>query len=114
MERSIMVKKRGLGKSLDALLVGSGTEAILAGREEERLHHLPLESIESGRYQPRQQMDAEGLEDLASSIRAQGVIQPIVVRRLEGGRHEIIAGERRWRASRLAGLKTIPALVRDI
>lgn len=110
-----MVKKRGLGKSLDALLVGS-----LATAEEsfphmaEKLCHLPLDLIQRGKYQPRREMNQDALEDLASSIRAQGIIQPIVVRHLLGGRYEIVAGERRWRAAQLAGLTEIPALVKDI
>jgi len=110
-----MVRKRGLGKSLDALLVGSGaiTESI-SDEPRERLSMLSVDVIQRGKYQPRRDMDPEALEDLASSIRAQGVIQPIVVRHLLGGRYEIVAGERRWRASQLAGLKEIPAIIRDI
>lgn len=110
-----MAKKRGLGKSLDALLVGS-----LATSEEsqvqlaEKLANLPVELIQRGKYQPRREMDPDALEDLANSIRAQGVIQPIVVRHLLGGRYEIVAGERRWRAAQIAGLTEIPALVKDI
>lgn len=111
-----MVKKRGLGKSLDALLVGSSSlaEATAETPSREKLCHLPIELIERGKYQPRREIDQEALEELASSIRAQGVIQPIVVRHLLGGRYEIVAGERRWRASQLAGLKEIPAVVREI
>jgi len=113
-----MAKKRGLGKSLDALLVGSGAGAGLVFSEKETrgdtLSLLPLEQIQRGKYQPRRDMDPAALEDLAASIRAQGVIQPIVVRPIAGGRYEIIAGERRWRASQLAGQKNIPALIRDV
>jgi ParB family chromosome partitioning protein len=110
-----MVRKRGLGKSLDALLVGSGavTENMEDGPRE-KLSMLPVDVIQRGKYQPRRDMDPESLEDLASSIRAQGVIQPIVVRHLLGGRYEIVAGERRWRASQLAGLREIPAIIKDI
>ena len=116
-----MVKKRGLGKSLDALLVGSfmaspatdTAEATQPGAQD-TLSHLPLDLIQSGKYQPRRIMDPEALEELASSIKAQGVIQPIVVRSISGGRYEIIAGERRWRASMLAELATIPAVIRDV
>ena len=110
-----MVKKRGLGKSLDALLIGS-----LATAEEsypkagEKLSQLPVEIIQRGKYQPRRQMNQDALEDLANSIRAQGVIQPIVVRPLLGGRYEIVAGERRWHAAQLAGLTEIPAIIKDI
>jgi ParB family chromosome partitioning protein len=78
------------------------------------LRKLPVESISRGRYQPRTTIRQEALEELASSIRAQGVVQPIVVRSVVGGRYELIAGERRWRASQLAGLTEIPAVVRDV
>jgi ParB family chromosome partitioning protein len=112
-----MVKKRGLGKSLDALLVGSSSiveeQSGLEGNKE-KLCQLSVELIQSGKYQPRRDMNPEGLEDLANSIRAQGVIQPILVRHLLGGRYEIVAGERRWRAAQLAGLTEIPAIVREI
>jgi ParB family chromosome partitioning protein len=109
-----MTKKRGLGKSLDALLIGSMTNLDEPNGRQEKLAHLPVESIQSGKYQPRRDMDPEALQDLANSIRAQGVIQPIVVRHLLGGRYEIVAGERRWRAAQMAGLTEIPAVVRDI
>lgn len=113
-----MVKKRGLGKSLDALLVGSLpiTEESNDPRERshERLELLSVDLIQPGKYQPRRDTNPDALEDLANSIRAQGVIQPIIVRYLLGGRFEIVAGERRWRASQLAGLTEIPAIVRDI
>lgn len=112
-----MVKKRGLGRSLDALLVGSGANAGSVDEEphtKEKLALLALDAIQRGKYQPRRDMDPQALQDLANSIRAQGVIQPIVVRPLLGGRYEIVAGERRWRASQLAGLKEIPAIIKDI
>lgn len=110
-----MVKKRGLGKSLDALLVGSvATVDDSQPRSTEKLCELPVELIQRGKYQPRREMDPEALEDLANSIRAQGIIQPIVVRHIMGGRYEIVAGERRWRAAQLAGLTEIPALIKDI
>jgi ParB family chromosome partitioning protein len=110
-----MVKKRGLGKSLDALLVGSvATADDSQPKSTEKLCELPVELIQRGKYQPRREMDPEALEDLANSIRAQGIIQPIVVRHIMGGRYEIVAGERRWRAAQLAGLTEIPALVKDI
>ena len=110
------LKKRGLGRGLDALL---GTGPSLSAdekpeRQESELRHLPLDIIERGRYQPRKDMHPEALEDLAASIRAQGVVQPIVVRPNGAGRYEIIAGERRWRAAQLAGLDAIPAVVRDV
>ncbi|MCY1265448.1 putative chromosome-partitioning protein ParB [compost metagenome] len=111
------LKKRGLGRGLDALLSGSSAaalqeEAVQADTRE--LQHLPVELIQRGRYQPRRDMDPQALEELASSIRAQGVMQPIVVRPIDKGRYEIIAGERRWRASQQAGLETIPAMVREV
>lgn len=110
-----MTRKRGLGKSLDALLVGSGAVTEYVGEESrEKLSMLPIEAVQRGKYQPRRDMDPEALEDLANSIKAQGVIQPIVVRHILGGRYEIVAGERRWRASQLAGLTEIPAIIKDI
>jgi ParB family chromosome partitioning protein len=113
-----MVKKRGLGKSLDALLMGSSSVAEEseheAGQTKEKLCQLSVALIQSGKYQPRRDMSPEGLEDLANSIRVQGIIQPIIVRYLPNGRYEIVAGERRWRAAQSIGLTEIPAIVRDI
>lgn len=113
-----MVKKRGLGKSLDALLVGSlplTTESDQTlSSEPEKLSFLALDIIQSGRYQPRRDIEPDRLEELANSIRSQGVIQPIIVRQVTGGQYELVAGERRWRAARLAGLTEIPAIVREI
>ena len=110
-------KKRGLGRGLDALLGGANVsvmqeQAVQADARE--LQHLPLDLIQRGKYQPRRDIDPVTLEELAQSIKAQGVMQPIVVRPIGGGRYEIIAGERRWRASQQAGLEKIPAMVRDI
>lgn len=113
-----MAKKRGLGKTLDALLVGSSTaiEEIDTPSEKtgERLCQLSIDQIQRGKYQPRREMNPESLDDLARSIRSQGIIQPIVVRQILGGRYEIVAGERRWRAAQLAGLTEIPAIIKDI
>ncbi|SDI57797.1 ParB/RepB/Spo0J family partition protein [Pseudomonas panipatensis] len=111
------VKKRGLGRGLDALLSGSSAatlqeEAVQTDSRE--LQHLPLDLIQRGKYQPRRDMDPQALEELAQSIKAQGVMQPIVVRPIGGGRYEIIAGERRWRAAQQAGLDKIPAMVREV
>ena len=106
-------KKRGLGRGLDALL-GAASTPVGAERGEDTLRHLPLDIIQRGKYQPRQDMHTESLNELADSIRAQGVVQPIVVRGVGKGRYEIIAGERRWRAAQLAGLDTIPAVLRDV
>jgi ParB family chromosome partitioning protein len=113
-----MVKKRGLGKSLDALLIGS-MAAVSESNDQNApskdiLRQLGVELIQRGKYQPRREMDPDALEDLANSIRAQGVIQPIVVRPIANGRFEIVAGERRWRAAQMAGLLEIPTLIRDI
>jgi ParB family chromosome partitioning protein len=111
------VKKRGLGRGLDALLSGptvSALEEQAVKIDQKELQHLPLELIQRGKYQPRRDMDPQALEELAHSIKAQGVMQPIVVRPIGDNRYEIIAGERRWRASQQAGLDTIPAMVRDV
>jgi len=111
------VKKRGLGRGLDALLSGpsaSVLEAQAVRLDEKELQYLPLDVIQRGKYQPRRDMDPQALEELAQSIRAQGVMQPIVVRPIGGGRYEIIAGERRWRASQQAGQERIPAMVREV
>ena len=105
-----MAKVKGLGRGLDALL-GSAEETAAPG---ETLATLPIEVLQPGRYQPRTRMDPESLAELAGSIKAQGVMQPILVRPLEAGRYEIIAGERRWRAARMAGLTSVPALVREM
>ena len=111
------VKKRGLGRGLDALLSGptaSALEEQAVKVEQKELQHVPVELIQRGKYQPRRDMDPEALEELANSIRSQGVMQPIVVRPIGDNRFEIIAGERRWRATQLAGLDTVPAMVREV
>jgi len=113
-KEEIMVKKRGLGRSLDALLVGSLPTVEEGLKQGEKLSSLPVNLIQRGKYQPRQDTNPEALEELANSIRAQGVIQPIIVRPVLGGRYELVAGERRWRAAQKAGLTEIPAIVRDI
>jgi len=111
-------RKPGLGKNLTALL-GSGAttqeaEEGVEGGGDGDLRNLAVDLIQRGKYQPRQDMHPDTLEELADSIRAQGVVQPIVVRPIGGGRYEIIAGERRWRAAQLAGLHQIPAVIRDV
>ncbi len=103
-------KKRGLGRGLDALLGGDAEPA--ASDADGDLRTLAIVTIQPGRYQPRHAMDPERLDELAASIRAQGVIQPIVVREIARDRYELIAGERRWRAAQKAGLVDIPALVK--
>ena len=132
-------KKRGLGRGLDALLGSAARAAPQAVTETAHatappelkavpvaesapevpaadgvLRMLPVDIIQRGKYQPRMDMHQESLQDLADSISAQGVVQPIVVRSIGEGRYEIIAGERRWRASQLAGLHEIPAVVREV
>lgn len=103
-----MAKLKGLGRGLDALL-GEGETA-----DGERLLTLPVESLVPGKYQPRTRMDGEALAELAESIKSQGLMQPILARAIPGGRYEIIAGERRWRASQLAGHSVVSVLVRDV
>ncbi len=132
-------KKRGLGRGLDALLGDIGgnsndtaatepTTAPAASPElapvaqteapevsgTEHLKELPIEFLQPGQYQPRKDMHPEALEELSASIKAQGLMQPVVVRPVAGNKYEIIAGERRWRASQLAQLETIPALIKDV
>jgi ParB family chromosome partitioning protein len=112
-------KKRGLGRGLDALLGVTQPEEPEQGPSAEpaadlQITELPLDLIQRGRYQPRRDFDPDSLQELADSIAAQGVVQPIVVRPIEAGRYEIIAGERRWRASQLAGCQEIPVVVRDV
>ncbi len=126
-------KKRGLGRGLDALL-GAETKQVNSDSETtdnqadkvsaapnssvkhhgEDLKQLPIELIQAGKYQPRLDMRPETLEDLAASIKAQGLMQPIVVRPISSNKYEIIAGERRWRASQMAGLDSIPVIVKDV
>jgi ParB family chromosome partitioning protein len=103
-----MVKVKGLGRGLDALLAPDEPQA------RDHLTELPVTSLRPGRYQPRTQMNPDAIADLADSIKAQGVIQPILVRPVQDGQYEIIAGERRWRAAKLAGLDSVPVLVRDV
>ena len=107
-------KKRGLGRGLDALLGGDAEPATQTTDADGELRTLEIQAIQPGKYQPRHAMDPERLDDLAASIRAQGVIQPVVVREIARDRYELIAGERRWRAAQKAGLSEIPALVKVV
>ena len=118
-------KKRGLGRGLDALLgptpgaATSGDAVKDAGLndvplDQQTLRLIPVEWIQPGRFQPRRQFDAEKLEELAASIRLHGIMQPILVRQIESKRFELIAGERRWRASQLAGLDQLPCLIKSV
>jgi len=104
------MKLKGLGRGLDALLDRESESAPLT----EHQATLRLDQLQRGRYQPRTKMDEASLQELAASIRKQGLMQPILVRPIEGGRHEIIAGERRWRAAKIAGLDEVPVLVRNV
>jgi ParB family chromosome partitioning protein len=119
------MKKRGLGRGLDALLgshqaAKKAAEEIVAGNTTAELpadavlREVPVEFLQRGKYQPRRDMNQEALEELANSIRAQGLMQPIVVRPIGADRYEIIAGERRWRAVQLAGLDKVPVVIRDV
>jgi len=108
-------QKRGLGRGLDALLgnlESKGSENKTA--EDGQLVQLPVDLVVRGKYQPRREMDPAPLQELADSIKAQGVMQPIIVRAIDDSRYEIIAGERRWRATQLAGLANIPAIVKNV
>lgn len=107
------MKKKGLGRGLEALLGGSSdiTEAV---RGEGLPNVLRLDAMQAGKYQPRTRMDEGALQELAASIRAQGVMQPILVRSIGDDRYEIIAGERRFRAAKLAGLEEVPVLVKNV
>jgi ParB family chromosome partitioning protein len=103
-----MIKPKGLGRGLDALL-GADTAA-----PRDALATLPVGRIRPGKYQPRTRMDQQALAELAASIRSQGLMQPLLVRPVEGERYELIAGERRWRAAQMAGLEEVPVLVREV
>lgn len=104
------VQKRGLGRGLDALL----GDAPPATEKKNELQKLPIEWLQRGKFQPRKDIDPERIKELADSIKAQGIIQPIVLRKIGDERYEIVAGERRWRAAQLAGLQEVPVVVRDI
>lgn len=112
LEPSMSNRRGGLGRGLDALL-GLGVESDDDARGDE-LAQVPTELLQRGRYQPRTDMRPESLQELADSIRVQGMVQPILVRPLEGERLEIVAGERRWRAAQLAGLEAVPVIIRRI
>ena len=106
-------KKPVLGRNLSSMLSQATLNEVSGGKRDE-LRNLPPDVIRPGRYQPRSVFDEEKLAELADSIRAQGVVQPIVVRPIGDGEYELIAGERRWRAAQLAGIEAIPAVVRDV
>lgn len=101
-------EKKSLGRGLDSLL-GEGF-----AKKQEGITQIPLEQLTSGQYQPRNETNQEALEELADSIKQQGVLQPIIVRKQASGAYEIVAGERRWRAAQMTGLKTIPAVIKEL
>lgn len=105
-----MTKLKGLGRGLDALLSGDGNAALA----EESLQNIGISKLQPGKYQPRTNMDQAALAELAESIKAQGIMQPILARPIDTDRFEIIAGERRWRAAQLAGLSEVPVLIRKV
>jgi len=112
-------KRRGLGRGLDALLTTApkapaDDNALTNEQSKSELQKLPVEQLQPGKYQPRKDMSPEALEDLANSIRSQGIIQPIVVRSIDKNSYEIIAGERRWRAAQIAGIDLIPCLIKEV
>lgn len=112
-------KKRGLGRTLETLLSGSAPSSEndsqpIENKENSGIARLPVTSMAPGQYQPRRDFDDESLQSLAESIKSQGILQPIVVRKLASGNHEIIAGERRWRAAQLADLKEVPVIVKEL
>jgi ParB family chromosome partitioning protein len=105
-----MIRPKGLGRGLDALLARTDEDAPSG----DMLQTIAIDRLRPGKYQPRTKMDAASLAELALSIREQGIMQPILVRPVDGGRFEIVAGERRWRAAQQAGLREIPALVKNV
>lgn len=111
-------RRKGLGRGLDALLGGSQSGPVDVDAALDKVvgdfRTLPVECLHRGRYQPRRDMDPEALEQLAESIRQQGLMQPLVVRHRSGDDYEIIAGERRWRAAQLAGLQRVPVLIKQV
>ncbi len=109
-----MAKLKGLGRGLDALLGGDDPAGKPAGTASDTPRELSVDQLQPGKYQPRTRMDQDALKELAESIKTQGVIQPILVRPVGDNKFEIIAGERRWRASRMAGLQSVPVVIRDI
>jgi ParB family chromosome partitioning protein len=110
-----VARKRGLGeKGLGALLKGSSIDFKGDKVVDGELKHLPVEYLQRGKYQPRRDMDQDALQELAESIRQQGIMQPIIVRTYAKNKYEIIAGERRWRAAQLAGLDKVPTIIREV
>jgi ParB family chromosome partitioning protein len=111
-ENNIVKKKGGLGRGLGALIEGSKTESAPAAMAVNNIADIPVSQIETNPFQPRTHFDKEALEELAESIRVQGIIQPITIRQLDNNTYQLISGERRFQASKLAGLTSIPAYIR--
>ena len=111
-ENNIVKKKGGLGRGLGALIEGSKTETAPAAVALNNIADIPVDQIETNPFQPRTHFDKEALEELAESIRVQGIIQPITIRQLDNNTYQLISGERRFQASKLAGLTSIPAYIR--
>lgn len=107
------LKKRGLGRGLDALL-GDVNANFPSSNEKQQLHTLPIETMQRGKFQPRNDINPAKLQELTDSIKAQGIIQPIIVRKISDEHYEIVAGERRWRAAQLAGLHEVPVVIKEI
>lgn len=112
--KSNALKKKGLGRGLEVLLGGGNDEAADGAALDGAPHMLALDQLQPGKYQPRTRMDEGALQELAASIRAQGLMQPLLVRKVSADKYEIIAGERRFRAAHIAGLSDVPVLVRDV
>ena len=111
-----MSKKRGLGRNLDALLGSTVTPNTVTTNTEtsQTLSEIPINRIVRGQYQPRQHIDPKPLQELTESIKKEGIVQPILLRSIGVDRYEIVAGERRWQAAQRAGLKTVPAVVKEM
>ena len=107
------VKRSGLGRNLSALLSQSGSTLLNEKPQAEQLK-LAVDCLQPGKYQPRGEMDEAPLNELAESIKKQGLLQPLLVREISNGRYEIIAGERRWRASKIAGLTEVPVILKQV
>lgn len=111
----MVLRKGGLGRGLDSLLSSDLREAVSKEPgQRDKFQEMPVEWLQRGQYQPRMNINPEELASLADSIKAQGIVQPVIIRAMAEGRYEIIAGERRWRAAQLAGLRSVPVIIRDV
>jgi ParB family chromosome partitioning protein len=109
-----MIKKKGLGRGLEALLGESLDSGLTSGVNTDQIKFIKLTDLQRGKYQPRMQMKEVELQELSESIKQQGIMQPLLIRQISEGKYEIIAGERRFRAAGMAGLETVPALIKDV